>query len=270
MNTGPDERVLAFLQGELDATAREEFLDQIERSPELAADVRAAAAGLEAIRAWGTVDSAAGQTTGSFDAAGTGTVEAAATGSVAATATRRAAPAEGRRIPASWLPLAVAATVAATIPATLALSEATPGTSVGATTSSFAPPQDSEPSFVVVLQGRWPDAAGVEPAEQRRRADEYWGWAEELARAGILVAAGDLRWEPGLRVAPGGSVLSVSDESVADPDFLVGMFAVRAGSYEEALRIAQRCPHLRYGGSVSVRQVAGGFVTVPGMDDWAG
>jgi hypothetical protein len=36
------------------------------------------------------------------------------------------------------------------------------------------------------------------------------------------------------------------------------------------MALARQCPHLRYGGSVSVRQVGGGFVTVPGMSDWSG
>ena len=248
MTPSHEERILAFLSGELPTDAREGVLAEIERSPDFAAEVRAAARGLEAVRAWG------------------GTSGVLAGGATHGPARDSRSP---RRIPAWSLPLAVAATIAATVPATLMLSSSS-GTRVIAPTPTLGPPQGAAPSFVVVLQGTWPDRAEVAPTEQRRRADEYWAWADQLAQQGVLVAAGDLRWEPGLRVASSGVVAAVSDETVADPDFLVGMFTVRADSYEEALAIAEQCPHLRYGGSVSVRQVAGGFVTVPGMDDWAG
>jgi hypothetical protein len=86
----------------------------------------------------------------------------------------------------------------------------------------------------------------------------------------VLVAAGDLRWEPGERLAPAGVEMPVPGQVVDGPDFVVGMFAVRASSYEAAMAIARACPHLKYGGSVSVRQVGQGFVTVPGMGDWPG
>jgi len=131
-------------------------------------------------------------------------------------------------------------------------------------------PVAPEPSFVVVLQGTWPDAATVEPEERARRAGEYWSWTNALTADARLVAAGDLAWEPGIMVSSDEPPLEAPAGTVADPDFLVGMFTIRAGSYEEALAIAQECPHLRYGGSVSVRRVGQGFVTVPGMSDWAG
>ena len=130
-------------------------------------------------------------------------------------------------------------------------------------------PSPDAPTFVLVLHGRWPDAGVVDAEETRRRSDVYWGWTADLARRDLLIAAGDLRWEPGRRVGPAGTAEAVSVDEVASPDFLVGMFALRVDSYEEALAIARDCPHLRYGGSVSVRQVGQGFVTVQGTGDWA-
>ena len=49
----------------------------------------------------------------------------------------------------------------------------------------------------------------------------------------------------------------------------MGLLTLRVDDYETAAEIARRSPHLRYGGRVSVREVGLGFVTVPGMDDWA-
>jgi len=176
-----------------------------------------------------------------------------------------------------------AATLALAIPATVAVSSSVPssdspdprsaGPAAGSVTGAavFAgAPEAAEPSYVVVLHGRWPDADAVGAEERTRRAREYWGWTSDLAERGLLVAAGDLQWEPGIRLATDDQILDMSPEVVADPDFVVGMFAVRASSYEEAASIAAECPHLDYGGSVSVRRVGTGFVTVPGMDDWSG
>lgn len=121
-----------------------------------------------------------------------------------------------------------------------------------------------------MLEGRWPDAQGLDDGERRRRADEYWRWVSTLADRGVLVAAGDLRWEAGERLAPGGAVVPVDRAVVTEANFVVGLFALRVNSYDEALAVARACPHLRYGGSVSIRRVSQGFVTVPSMGDGAG
>jgi hypothetical protein len=82
----------------------------------------------------------------------------------------------------------------------------------------------------------------------------------------VLRAAGDLRWEPGRRLGPDGATVAVTADVVESPDFMVGMFALAVASYEEAMAIARNCPHLRYGGSVSVRQVARRFFTPIGSE----
>jgi hypothetical protein len=96
----------------------------------------------------------------------------------------------------------------------------------------------------------------------------YWAWTSSLADDDVLLATGDLRWEPGERLASSGVPTTVSANLVEEADFAVGVFALRVESYEAAMAIARRCPHLRYGGSVSVRRVGSGFVTVPGQSDW--
>jgi hypothetical protein len=39
-------------------------------------------------------------------------------------------------------------------------------------------------------------------------------------------------------------------------DTVTGYFRVRAGSWDEALELARSCPHLAYGGEISVRMLA--------------
>ncbi len=261
MSRPSDELLLRFLDGEVTDDEREQVLAALEASLDLAAELRAAARGAASMEAWARGEAAEAEPK----------VPAA------------------RGVPWWSLPLVAAATLALAIPTTLAVTSnggasgtdttGSPGVTVAGTPTDpgqsptpamFAgAPEAAEPSYVVVLHGRWPDAATVTLDERTRRAREYWGWTSDLARRGVLVAAGDLQWEPGLRLASEEEVLDAPEYAVADPDFVVGMFAVRAGSYEEAAALAAECPHLDYGGSVSVRRVGAGFVTVPGMDDWS-
>ncbi len=258
MSRPSDELLLRFLEGDVSDEEREHVLRALASSSDLAAELRAAARGFASVQSWA----------------------------------REAGAADPKRTPvgrgAPWwsLPLVAAATLALAVPTTLALTSTrpstrgpgpgdapvsgTPTTGVPSPAAVFAgAPESAEPSYVVVLHGRWPDAAVIGAEERAQRAREYWRWTSTLAERGVLVAAGDLQWEPGLRLPSEDQVLDMPPDIVGDPDFVVGMFALRARSYEEAAAIAAECPHLDYGGSVSVRRVGAGFVTVPGMDDWS-
>jgi len=237
--------MLAFLEGELNEAERERLLDEVLADPVLTAELRQAAAGLDAMHRL------------------------------------RARPASQRpddtglrrspvRTSAWWAVAAAAATLAIAVPATWGVAR-TSSSGAGVplpVTPAGGQPESPQPSFLLVLQGRWPDVAEVAPAEAQRRAREYWSWTTGLAEQGILVAAGDLRWEPGQRVTGDGTAIQVAAEALDDEDYVVGMFAIRAGSYDEALRVARECPHLEYGGTVAVRQVGSGFVTAAGFGDW--
>lgn len=240
-----DDILLAFLEGRLGPDERAALLDRLDADPELARELRLIASGLEAMRAVADVP----------DARAT-----SAPAPVVADA--------GRGVSPWWIAAAVAATLLVAVPLTRSISAPPPSATGRTTPVAGGRPESPAPSFVLVLHALWPDADSVSPEERRRRAAEYWSWTSSLAESGVLVAAGDLRWEPGQRVTPGGT-MPVTDVSVAGPDFMVGMFALRVGSYDAALAIAKDCPHLRYGGTVSIRQVASGFVTVPGMSDWS-
>ncbi|MEM7483239.1 MAG: hypothetical protein AAF481_18895 [Acidobacteriota bacterium] len=79
--------------------------------------------------------------------------------------------------------------------------------------------------------------------------DEYRAWAAGVADRGQLVSAGHLR--------PGGPYLADSAAEPAGIDAVTGFFIVRAGSLEEAERLAGTCPHRTYGGEISIRPLAG-------------
>jgi len=105
-------------------------------------------------------------------------------------------------------------------------------------------------SRFLLLLSALPDegAAGTAGAAEERFA-EYSGWAGRLAGEGHLVAADELdRREVRLGPSETGAATAPSRPS--------GFFLLRARDLDEALAIARSCPHLKHGGSVSVRPVA--------------
>jgi hypothetical protein len=93
---------------------------------------------------------------------------------------------------------------------------------------------------------------------------EYRGWAGELAAEDRMVTG--RRLEHGARrLAPGseppasgiaGSPAPPAVATVAPADAATGFFLVRATSLDEAVDLAAGCPHLRYGGRITVSEVA--------------
>lgn len=81
---------------------------------------------------------------------------------------------------------------------------------------------------------------------------EYAAWAHQLESEGRLVAAE--------RLLDGGRSLPRStSEALAkdDASAVTGFFVVEAAGWDEALKLAASCPHLAYGGRITVRQAAG-------------
>jgi hypothetical protein len=104
------------------------------------------------------------------------------------------------------------------------------------------------PEFLLLLE----ESAGFDaPAtreELRNRVREYSAWARRLAREEHLVSAGEL--EPlGARVQASGV------QPLAGAQSPTGYFLIRAATLEDAQRLAQDSPHLKYGGQVIVRPV---------------
>ncbi len=100
MTRPTEDRILAFLDGTATPEVRESVLAWVEAAPANAAEIRRAAAGFEAI----------GALSDALDPASAETSAGEPTG------TRGSA---GRRVPAWWIPAAMAASVALTVPATL-------------------------------------------------------------------------------------------------------------------------------------------------------
>ncbi len=105
--------------------------------------------------------------------------------------------------------------------------------------------------FMLILHGEPLVRYPVE--EHPRIIGEYVAWARELVESGRFVAGDEL--------APGGRILSVRSgdvntqhiENVAEA--ASGYFIIAAADLDEAAQIAADCPHLKYDGTVEVRQI---------------
>lgn len=115
----------------------------------------------------------------------------------------------------------------------------------------LAAPGDARPQFALLL---YEDAAYQQPAEDalEARIAEYSRWAGELASAGRLVDAGKLSDTGAFLTASSDATSNVprSEEGV-----LAGYFVIRAADRAEAERVARECPHLKYGGTISLRDI---------------
>lgn len=81
---------------------------------------------------------------------------------------------------------------------------------------------------------------------------EYGNWARQLAADGTVVG--------GEKLADSGVLLAASEPSASrlpssDIGALAGYFVIRAKDETDAARIAATCPHLKYGGRISLRRI---------------
>jgi hypothetical protein len=109
----------------------------------------------------------------------------------------------------------------------------------------------SGPRFLLLLHETHESQASS-PERLRAQVEEYKAWAADGARQGFLLDGEKLKDErrllPETARASGAGV-----EGTEGP--IGGYFVIRAADYEEALRLARTCPHLRHGGRIEVRAI---------------
>jgi hypothetical protein len=119
-------------------------------------------------------------------------------------------------------------------------------------TAQTASPQASStvqpaapPTHALLLYDTASYRPAATPAEHQARVREYTAWARDHASG------------PGARVVGGDELLGTvgTHGGAAAGGDLAGFFLVRAGSADEAMKLAGDCPHLKHGGSVVVRAV---------------
>lgn len=112
--------------------------------------------------------------------------------------------------------------------------------------------------YLLLLHESPADYADVSPSEMQAIIDRYSKWAKQLAAEGRIAGGHKLADDGGkrLRAGRGGGAPLVTDGPYAEAkDVVGGLFIVNAESYDDAVRIATSCPHLRGDNVVEVRRI---------------
>ncbi len=122
--------------------------------------------------------------------------------------------------------------------------------SAASSASSVASTQDARAEYALLLYEDATYQTSAQPDSSDRVA-EYGAWARQLAADGSVVG--------GEKLADTGVLLASSESSAripqSDVGALTGYFVIRASDDADAARIAATCPHVKYGGRISIRRI---------------
>ena len=124
------------------------------------------------------------------------------------------------------------------------------GFSLGKWQSQTSPPDTGLQTFIMLLH-----ESGSVDEHEADKVIEYGNWAQTIAQANQLVAGEKLRYDGRLLRRVAGQLEVREFAPREDSDHLGGYFLIQARDYDEALKIAGDCPHLKYGGLVELRQI---------------
>jgi hypothetical protein len=129
------------------------------------------------------------------------------------------------------------------------------GAIVGARRISAPPPKSDLPEFMLILRMSRPEMDARSPEEELQRVKEYSAWARELERRGLLTGGEKLKDEGRvLSQVKENSAVAETPSKAAEGD-VAGYFLMMASDYDQAVTIARTCPHVKYGGTVEIRQI---------------
>jgi hypothetical protein len=138
---------------------------------------------------------------------------------------------------------------------TLALAASVLLVAGGLALAPFGPPDtaaDPRPRFVLLLY-EGPDYRQPSPGRMDERVREYVAWAAAERADGAVEGGEKLRDGDDVSIRPDGSAGVVPPRP--GEGRLAGYFLIRAADRQSALEIARSCPHVRYGGSIVLREI---------------
>jgi len=112
------------------------------------------------------------------------------------------------------------------------------------------------PDFILLLHSPIGPRPAFSPEQISAVTQDYMGWNERMRAEGRVKAGEKLTNDAGRLMRANGGRVTVTDGPYAESkEVLGGFFVIDARDYDEACRIAETCPHFKYGGSVEVRQI---------------
>jgi hypothetical protein len=109
------------------------------------------------------------------------------------------------------------------------------------------------PRYLLLLY-EGPEYDLPEPGQEGERISEYGSWARTHAAGGEIEGGEKLKDNAEeVTISSDGRVTAAPPDSAANR--LAGFFLIRAKDEDSALAIAKSCPHVRYGGSIVIREI---------------
>ena len=111
------------------------------------------------------------------------------------------------------------------------------------------------PKFTLLLRESDGNYSKLSPAEVQAVIARYGAWSQSLRDAGTMVGSQKLRDGDGRVISRSNGKVLVSDgPHVEAKEVIGGMFVIEVPSYDEAVKVANGCPHLDFG-TIEVREV---------------
>jgi hypothetical protein len=129
------------------------------------------------------------------------------------------------------------------------------GAVLGAWWRGNAATDQQAPGFMLVLRQSPEELARRPPEELKTRVAEYRAWAIEKRKEGLLLTGEKLTEDARFVQLAGGHPVVSEQDAATKESMIRGYFLIKANDYQQALAIAETCPHLKYGGTVEVRQI---------------
>jgi hypothetical protein len=105
--------------------------------------------------------------------------------------------------------------------------------------------------FVLFLYDDSPET----PPDDMSKVVEYGDWARTIRMSKRMITGEKLK-DGGRLLRNVRGQLEIRDmRETGEPNVLGGYFLIEAENYDEAIKVAAGCPHLKYGGLIELRQI---------------
>lgn len=113
------------------------------------------------------------------------------------------------------------------------------------------------PQYLLLLSHEDPtNFSDLSPEEVQKIVEEYKSWRGKIQADGTYIGSNKLRDEGGKSLLkPNGQLRITDGPFVEAKEVIGGYFLVSASDYDQAVKIAEGCPHLNYGGRIELREV---------------
>ncbi len=110
--------------------------------------------------------------------------------------------------------------------------------------------------YILFLHERTTVDETMSPEEIQSVIREYGAWSQEKSAAGRVLGGQKLTDDAGRVLSGFDGSLTVTDGPLAEAKEVIGgFFEIEAATYDEAVDLARSCPHLKFGGTIELRQI---------------